>query len=78
MQRVSNSFAGTTSPPAHSVVGEMAFALLGVSAFAIVADASPGVGKVLLVIMIGFVGIWFMIHATGFSQILTKLQSVGS
>ncbi len=62
----------------HSAIGELAFALLGVGAFAVVADSAPRFGKILMVIMVGFLFIWLTIHGTGLSQIISKIQNIGA
>ena len=62
----------------HSLIGELFLAGVGVAAFTIVASTSERIGKVLFIIMLGFLLIWFMIHGQVFTTALQKLNMLGS
>ena len=62
----------------HSLIGELLLAGVGVAAFTIVASTSERMGKVLFIIMLGFLLIWFMIHGQVFTTALQKLNMLGS
>ena len=65
-------------PVQHSFIGELAFIMFGVSAFAVIANGSEELGKVLLTLMVGWLLVWFMLHADVFSAIMDRIQSLGS
>lgn len=63
--------------PTHSMLGELLFAFLGITAFAVVAQSSEKLGKVLLALMLGFLVLWFVIHGQSFASFLQRIQNIG-
>jgi hypothetical protein len=68
---------GYHPPGTRTIVGELLFATLGVTAFAVVASTSEKIGKVLLYLMLGFLVIFLVSHGTGLADMLGRLNSIG-
>lgn len=56
-------------PAAHSLTVDLLLQLIGVSVMAIAADFGPNIGKIMVLLMVGFVIIWMLANVKFFSKI---------
>lgn len=52
-----------TQQPGHDIVVTTAFSLIGVALLALVANAGPKVGKIVIILMVGFAIGWAMLNS---------------
>jgi hypothetical protein len=57
----------------HSIVATTAVELIGVALLAILAGMSDDMGKVMLILMWGFVLGWFLLHTSQFAGMVKHL-----
>jgi hypothetical protein len=62
----------TSTPSAHSIVVQTAIEVIGVGLMAIFADMSDNVGRLMLVLMVGFFLIWFFMNLSFWQSIVSK------
>jgi len=60
----------TTNQPGHDIVVTSAFSLIGVALLALLANAGPKIGKVVIILMVGFAIGWALINSGWMEKIL--------
>jgi hypothetical protein len=58
--------------PGHDIVVTSAFSLIGVALLALLANAGPKVGKIVIILMVGFAIGWAMLNSGWMQKVLGK------
>lgn len=56
--------ANTKQQPGNDIIVTLTVELIGVGLLALLADTSPAMGKIVMIVLVGFLLGWLLIHTT--------------